>query len=103
MIAPMTKYSFVLLNGQQEELLEQLQELGLMDITRSIKPVDGQSQEISAEMELLNGLIQGLRKGESRKGQNPLFTRKTIWYGSPAAPSCSIRKRRIRSRTWKKK
>lgn len=73
MIAPMTKYSFVLLNGQQEELLEPLQELGLMDITRSIKPVDGQSQEISAEMELLNGLIQGIRKVKIPEGTEPTF------------------------------
>ena len=73
MIAPMTKYSFVLLNGQQEELLEQLQELGLMDITRSVKPVDGESQEISAEMELLNGLIHGLRKVKIPEGTKATF------------------------------
>ncbi len=62
MIARMTKYSFVLLNGQQGSLVEQLQELGLMDITRSVKPVDDASREISSELDLMNGLIQGLRK-----------------------------------------
>ena len=40
MITPMTKYSFILLNGMQDQLLEDLQGLGLMDITRSTKPVD---------------------------------------------------------------
>ena len=60
MIAPMTKYSFILLNGQQNSLLEQLQELGLVDITRSVKPVDEYSQKLVADMELLDGLIKGL-------------------------------------------
>ena len=43
MISPMTKYSFILLNGEQEGLLERLQEIGLVDITRSEKPVDPES------------------------------------------------------------
>ena len=60
MIAPMTKYSFILLNGQQYSLLEQLQELGLVDITRSVKPVDEESQKLVADVELLDGLIKGL-------------------------------------------
>ena len=40
MIASMTKYSFVLLKGEEGPLLEKLQEIGLVDITRSAKPVD---------------------------------------------------------------
>ena len=68
MIARMTKYAFVLLNGQQESLVERLQELGLMDITRSVKPVDEASQNISAELDLVNGLIQGLRKVDIPEG-----------------------------------
>lgn len=43
MIDRMTKYSFILLDGMQEEFLEQLQELGVVDITRSLKPVDDKS------------------------------------------------------------
>ena len=73
MITPMTKYSFLLLNGQQEELVEQLQELGLVDITRSIKPIDEESQQISADLDLLNGLIQGLRKVEIPEGTQAAF------------------------------
>ena len=64
MIASMTKYSFILLNGMQEDLLAQLQELGLMDITRSSKPVDEQSRALLAEVELLSGLSSGLEKAD---------------------------------------
>ena len=71
MITPMTKYSFILLDGQQEGLLGKLQELGLMDITRSAKPVDSHSGEIMAEVELVNGLIDGLNKAEIPAGTVP--------------------------------
>ena len=39
----MTKYSFVLLTGEKEGFLEQLQELGVVDISRSVKPIDSDS------------------------------------------------------------
>ena len=39
----MTKYSFVLLTGEKESFLEQLQELGVVDISRSVKPIDSDS------------------------------------------------------------
>ena len=71
MIAPMTKYSFILLNGMQEDLVDTLQGLGLMDITRSSKPVDDHSRELMAEIELLDGLIQGLRKADIPEGTEP--------------------------------
>ena len=61
MIASMTKYSFILLNGEQNNLLESLQEIGLVDITRSTKPIDDYSQKLAGEVELLDGLIQGLK------------------------------------------
>ena len=73
MIASMTKYSFVLLSGTQEELLTSLQEIGLVDITRSIKPVDEASQNLKAEIELLDGLINGLRKADIPEGTVPEF------------------------------
>ena len=62
MISPMTKYSFILLNGEQEGLLERLQEIGLVDITRSEKPVDPESFQMMGEIDLLKGIIQGLEK-----------------------------------------
>ena len=45
----MTKYSFVLLTGEKEGFLEQLQELGVVDISRSVKPVDQDSSEMLAK------------------------------------------------------
>ena len=48
MITKMTKYSFVLLSGEKEGFLEQLQELGVVDISRSVKPVDQTSHEMMA-------------------------------------------------------
>ena len=42
----MMKYSFILLSGETEGFLNKLQELGVVDITRSAKPVD----EASAKM-----------------------------------------------------
>ena len=49
MITKMTKYSFVLLTGEKEGFLEQLQELGVVDISRSVKPVDSDSSEMFAK------------------------------------------------------
>ena len=71
MIASMTKYSFVLLKGEEGPLLEKLQEIGLVDITRSAKPVDGTSQKLAGEVELLDGLIQGLNKAVIPEGTEP--------------------------------
>ncbi len=68
MISPMTKYSFILLNGEQEGLLERLQEIGLVDITRSVKPVDGQSAAMLADVERRQGFIQTLDKVEFPEG-----------------------------------
>ena len=49
MIIRMTKYSFILLSGEKDGFLEQLQELGVVDITRSVKPVDQDSSEMLAK------------------------------------------------------
>ena len=62
MITSMTKYSFILLNGEQEGLLDRLQEIGLVDIIRSAKPVDEKTTELASELELLDGLVKGLNK-----------------------------------------
>ncbi|MBQ9701550.1 MAG: hypothetical protein IJV63_00975, partial [Bacteroidales bacterium] len=68
MITPMTKYSFILLNGEQENLLEKIQELGLMDITRSVKPVDAKSNEYAGELDLIDGLLKAINKIELPEG-----------------------------------
>ena len=61
MIDRMTKYSFILLNGEEGALLDQLQQLGLVDITRSEKAVDEESSKLSGEVDLIQGLIQGIK------------------------------------------
>lgn len=71
MITPMTKYSFILLNGEQQDLLEKLQELGLVDITRDAKGIDDQSRELWSQLELIDGLIQGLEKADVPEGTLP--------------------------------
>ena len=48
MITKMTRYSFILMTGEKEGFLEQLQELGVVDISRSVKPVDQDSHEMLA-------------------------------------------------------
>ncbi|MBR0247275.1 MAG: ATPase V [Bacteroidales bacterium] len=68
MITPMTKYSFILLNGEQENLLEKLQEVGLVDITRSAKPMDTKSYEFAGELELIDGLLIAINKIELPEG-----------------------------------
>ena len=63
MITKMTKYSFILMTGEKEGFLEQLQELGVVDISRSVKPVDQDSSEMLAKatrakkvLEFLDGI-----------------------------------------------
>lgn len=64
MIVKMTRYSFVFLSGIGDDLLARLRELGLMDITRSSKPVDQTSSELLARAEEIKkriGDIEGDR------------------------------------------
>lgn len=46
MIVRMTKYSFVVLSQELDSFLAKLQELGMMDITRSARPIDQNSKEM---------------------------------------------------------
>ena len=45
----MTKYNFILLSGDVEDFLKKLQAVGVMDITRSLKPVDEKSEYLSSK------------------------------------------------------
>ena len=49
MITKMTKYSFILMTEEKEGFLEQLQELGVVDISRSVKPIDQDSSDMFAK------------------------------------------------------
>ena len=60
MISKMTKYSFVLMTGEKEGFLEQLQELGVVDISRSVKPVDQDSYEVFHKAERAKKTIEFL-------------------------------------------
>ena len=46
MIREMTKYSFVIFHNDVPEFLKKLQELGVMDITRSSKPASAASKHL---------------------------------------------------------
>ena len=63
MIEKMTRYSFVLLAGGQEKFLEDLQELGVVDITRSERPVDERSEKMLLEAEGLRKRISEIKAG----------------------------------------
>ena len=60
MITKMTKYSFILLSGEKEGFIEQLQELGVVDISRSVKPVDNESHEMFARASKAKKVIETL-------------------------------------------
>lgn len=63
MIEKMTKYNFILLSGEQEVFLQKLQELGVVDVTRSAKPVDEKSAEMlekADELKKASGLLNGI-------------------------------------------
>ena len=65
MIEKMTKYSFILLNASKEDFLEHLQELGLVDITRSDKPVDERTSALLGEVEAQKKLINEIETGRN--------------------------------------
>ena len=57
MIEKMTRYNFILLGGEEEKFLTGLQELGVVDITRSFKPVDDISSRLLHDAENLKSAI----------------------------------------------
>ena len=63
MIAKMTQYSFILLHGDKESFLSGLQQLGVVDITRSTKPVDAFSQSLLDNIATLRQDIDFTLKG----------------------------------------
>ncbi len=60
MIDRMTKYSFVLLSGDTDKFLHDLEELGVVDITRSEKPVDDKSSALSNDAEAYGKAVSRL-------------------------------------------
>ena len=58
MITKMTKYTFLLLTSDTESFLREIQDLGVLDITRSRKPVDATSGKLYREAEAIRKEIE---------------------------------------------
>ena len=63
MINKMTQYSFILLHGDKEDFLSGLQQLGVVDITRSTKPMDSFSQSLLDNISTLRKDIEYANNG----------------------------------------
>ena len=63
MIVKMTRYDFILLSAGKDDFIDRLAGLGLVDITRSAKPVDARSRELLSGIENINGRIRTIESG----------------------------------------
>lgn len=70
MIEKMTRWSFVLLDGSRESFLNDIQALGVVDITRSEKPVDEYSERLLLEIEGIRSQIADIRSGSDDHMRN---------------------------------
>ena len=73
MVTEMTKYDFILMSGDADAFLEKLQSVGVVDITRSLKPVDDQSEKLSNRAEIYRKALSSLKAVEKADdpGQKP--------------------------------
>ena len=71
MIKKMTKYSFVLFHKEVEDFLKNLQEIGVVDVTRQKRAIDSFSKEKFDEIASYNAAISSLNriKGEAQKAK----------------------------------
>ncbi len=60
----MTKYDFILMSGDADAFLAKLQQIGLVDITRSVKPVDEQSEKLAFRAEIYRKALSALKQVE---------------------------------------
>ena len=67
MIGKMTKYSFILLGGRKDDFLEDLRSLGVIDITRSDKPVDACSEKMLSDINGLKDLLRDIERGSDSR------------------------------------
>lgn len=61
MIGKMTRYDFILLSGMKDGFLEELRELGVVDIERSSKPVDPRSEAMLSDIAAIKAEIKSIR------------------------------------------
>ncbi len=73
MVTEMTKYDFILMSGDADAFLEKLQSVGVVDITRSLKPIDDKSEKLSARAEVYRKALASLKAVEKADdpGQKP--------------------------------
>ena len=74
MIVPMDTYSFVLHHTASEDFLKKLQELGLVDITRSTKSIDGHSKELYERLQRFQAaqsFLSSLSADKKEKDSDP--------------------------------
>ncbi len=77
MITKMTKYTFLLLSRETEAFLREIQDLGVLDITRSRKPVDAASGKLYREAEAIRKEIELVKQCDySRDEQHRTLTAK---------------------------
>ncbi len=62
MIKKMTKYSFVIFHKEVEDFLKNLQEIGVVDITRQKRAIDSYSMDKFEEIARYNSAVNALRK-----------------------------------------
>lgn len=62
MIEKMTKYTILLLSSEKDDFLSQMQELGMLDIRRSSKPVDSYSEAILQDIRRSQQAVLALEK-----------------------------------------
>ena len=73
MVTEMTRYDFILMSGDADAFLEKLQSVGVVDITRSLKPIDEKSEKLSARAEIYRKALSSLKTVEKADdpGQKP--------------------------------
>jgi len=69
MITRMTKYSFVLLSEQTPDVLNRLQDLGMVDINRHEKAVGQHSKDLSDRLSHINQVVMKLGMVAKEKKQ----------------------------------
>ena len=89
MVDKMMKYSFILLNGETEGFLEKIQEMGVVDITRSAKPVDEKSAAMLDSVSAAKKIIGRLESMNYEK--DPDFEKISKAYDQAPAPADAIK------------
>lgn len=78
MITKMTKYTFLLLRSDTEAFLREIQDLGVLDITRSRKPVDAASAKLYREAEDIRREIETVERCDYSKDAQHMALRSKL-------------------------